>query len=133
MKLEKGSFVIMNTTDRAEARLIARVTSIKRIGYRYKIYGKYIGERIASSYGRSKYCWAIRNTLVNPTGGPTPVECFGVTISLCMGINDIMVHKVGESVATYEDGTKREWQDSFDSNNISIAKLRSDYWRLFKD
>ncbi|MES2662312.1 MAG: hypothetical protein V4629_03320 [Pseudomonadota bacterium] len=99
-KVTKGSLVIINTTDSPCLNCIAKVTSIKK----GTVYAKYISKNMLKKYG-NRYCWTS-------TGMATHIHDFGIEV---LKINTeektITAKKINNSVATYEDGKPRDWQD----------------------
>lgn len=127
-KLKKGDYIIINTTDRPEAKSIAQISSIQRVREdKYKIFAMYLSEAVARNYGRKEYCFAVRESLDGVT--PTLVTDFGVNITIEDGYIFVTNNPDMKSRAHYEDGAIRQWQ-GFHHHAVDKAKLRLDFAKI---
>lgn len=122
-KVWPGTLAIFTMCDEPSARMVAVVTKVTKD----KIYGKYLCDR------PTKHC----DPFVSGEGMHdrcTPLSEFGVEAEIDMEAGTITCRRVGESVAQYEDGKPRYWQDR--TGNVghfdSALRRRWARWALNK-
>lgn len=102
MTIEVGSFVIINEVDAPTCKLVAQVTELHQT---IMISGKE-GQIVVAKYLAEYPC---RDKCSAEIDRVTLVSAFGVDVTIT---NDsIICEKNRESIAKYEDGGIREWQD----------------------
>jgi hypothetical protein len=88
-----------------------------------------IRENIAEFIPNVGYCYMAREEKpelkaydgMNPRQ-PTPVEDFGFVVTV--EDSAALFSKVGQSIATYPDGGRREWQDRRFGNKFSLPLVK---------